>query len=126
MSEVIPICWGMYDTRALLEDQINSGPPCLGTRIRIVNLERSKIFKRGEPGELHLGCPQVIKGYLMSASTERFYEDDQGHWLKSGGQAIMNNKGQIFILGRYKDIIIQGGENITPALIEAVLGSESW
>ena len=64
----------------------------------------------------------MINSYLGGVSPESFYKDDSGvQWFKSGDQARMDANGAIFLMGRYKDIIIRGGENIAPAAIEVIL-----
>lgn len=51
-----------------------------------------------------------------------FYEDQEGNrWMMTGDQATMDVSGAVYILGRYKDLIIRAGENLSPALIEASL-----
>jgi hypothetical protein len=50
-----------------------------------------------------------------------FYEDEEGIWLVTGDQAIMDENGEFKIIGRYKDLIIRGGENISPSSIESVM-----
>ena len=78
--------------------------------------------RRGLLGELHLGGPMVINGYLKLES-DAFYKDGKGdNWFVTGDQARVDGTGAVFILGRYKDIIIRAGENISPGAIEACLG----
>ena len=67
-----------------------------------------------------MGGELLIQGYLVGDS-RAFYDDFQGHWLATGDQAKMDGEGRIYVLGRYKDIIIRGGENLSPALIETCL-----
>ena len=62
----------------------------------------------------------IISGY-MSSENRSFYDSDACHWLATGDQARMNESGAVFILGRYKDIIIRGGENLAPFKIEACI-----
>ncbi|KAL8824128.1 MAG: hypothetical protein Q9191_005282, partial [Dirinaria sp. TL-2023a] len=97
---------------------------------RITSMSRAKICRpgtrqtlcRGEVGELHIGGSRVISGYLGMQS-EEFYIDDHGcNWLVTGDRAMIDASGNAFILGRYKDLIIRGGENISPAAVELCLG----
>ena len=84
--------------------------------------EFRKPLSRGEDGELHVAGSLMIRSYLGGVSPESFYKDDSGvQWFKTGDQARMNADGAIFILGRFKDVIIRGGENIAPAAIEVSL-----
>lgn len=93
-----------------------------GARIRICVPGIREVVKRNVPGELHMGGTSVIPGYLGGADPEAFYTDEFGSWLKTGDQANMDEHGVVQILGRYKDLIIRGGENIAPAKIEECLG----
>lgn len=74
---------------------------------------------------MHCGGNSLIQGYVGYNTHEAFYRDDYGCWFVSGDQASMGDDGSIFIHGRYKDIIIRGGENISPATIEACLDSQA-
>lgn len=63
----------------------------------------------------------IIKEYLYG-NNEAFYQDEEGNrWMMTGDQAKMDDSGAVYILGRYKDLIIRAGENLSPALIEASL-----
>ncbi|KAK4443049.1 hypothetical protein QBC34DRAFT_443652, partial [Podospora aff. communis PSN243] len=76
----------------------------------------------GTVGELHISSPGVVRGYVGQESNAQFYEDEEGRaWYNTGDQARFDADGKVFVLGRYKDVIIRGGENIAPAAIEAVL-----
>jgi len=66
----------------------------------------------------------VVKEYWTyppKDTSDSFIVDERGKWLKTGDQAIMNEEGEIDIVGRYKHLIIRGGENISPKAIEALL-----
>lgn len=107
-----------------IASEVSVGKICLGARIRICAPNTTDPVPRGKSGELHVGGKQVIEGYLEGRSAESFYTDSHGHWFMTGDQGYMNEDGEIFISGRYKDLIIRGGENIAPASIEAVLQSK--
>lgn len=73
-------------------------------------------------GELHLSSPGACSGYLGVAQSPAFYKDEQGReWYATGDQARVDTDGDVTIIGRYKDMIIRGGENISPAAVEAIL-----
>ena len=121
MSEAIP---GL-GTNPSHHQKIQSG--CLGfdtvlrgAKIRICEPGSHNILKRGEVGELHIGGGGVIGGYIYGDNNV-FYDDLGGHWMITGDQAKMEVDGSVYILGRYKDIIIRAGENLSPALIETTL-----
>jgi acyl-CoA synthetase (AMP-forming)/AMP-acid ligase II len=79
---------------------------------------------RGTPGELHCGGLPIIKEYWLGAEKrghEAFYDDEEGRWIRTGDRAVMDGNGEVRIVGRYKDMIIRGGENISPSAIESIL-----
>ena len=121
MSEGLPILGTTIDVALKSEDGclgLNKIAP--GIRVKICGPKSRKALRRGETGELHVGGATLIQGYLTGDS-RAFYDDLQGHWLATGDQAKMDDEGRVYILGRYKDIIIRGGENLSPALIETCL-----
>ena len=105
----------------LMGSFVSPGLPVPGGKLRICAPGSRVPLKRGEPGEIHQSSSHVINGYLGGVSQDQFYEDDLGHWMLTGDQGVMLDSGEITIGGRYKDIIIRGGENIAPTQIEAVL-----
>jgi long-chain acyl-CoA synthetase len=72
----------------------------------------------GEPGELEVFGPQVSPGYRSAADTGQCFTDG---WFSTGDLATLDAEGYLRIVGRVKDIVIRGGENVYPAEIEAVL-----
>lgn len=93
-----------------------------GAKIKICGQGTREVVPRGETGELHIGGEQVIRGYLDDVGVESFYEDDQSGWLLTGDQAKMDDEGVVYILGRYKDLIIRAGENMSPLKLEQAIG----
>ncbi|HSE37054.1 MAG TPA: AMP-binding protein, partial [Blastocatellia bacterium] len=74
----------------------------------------------GESGELMARGFLVMKGYYNMPDRTAEAIDAEG-WLHTGDLATMNSQGYVNIVGRVKDMIIRGGENIYPAEIEAFL-----
>ena len=75
---------------------------------------------RGQAGELCTRGYSVMRGYWDDeAATSAAI--DAGGWMHSGDLAVMDADGYVHIVGRLKDMIIRGGENISPREIEAVL-----
>jgi long-chain acyl-CoA synthetase len=73
----------------------------------------------GEPGELVIRGPQVMKGYLnMPAETAQTL---RGGWLYTGDVATMDEDGYFYIVDRKKDMILASGYNVYPREIEEVL-----
>jgi len=73
----------------------------------------------GEAGEVVARGPVVMRGYLDDA--EATAAALRGGWLHTGDLGRMDEDGHVFITGRLKEIIITGGENVSPEEIEAVL-----
>nr|XP_023908644.1 nonribosomal peptide synthetase vlms-like [Quercus suber]POF15630.1 putative acyl-coa synthetase yngi [Quercus suber] len=124
MSEGTPITWHPYENLPIDYGKrgITTGPCTPGARVRICEPKSRKVLERDVPGELHVGGPMVVPGYLGRESDD-MYEDDGDRWMITGDQALMNPDGEVYILGRYKDLIIRAGENIAPSSIEAVMDS---
>ena len=101
------------------------GQPIAGTRVRIVDKEDpTRPPPDGEPGELVVAGPQIMKGYWNrpEADAEVFVEDEQGvRWLRTGDVATIDGDGYIRIVDRLKDMIAVGGFKVFPSQIEAVL-----
>jgi len=74
----------------------------------------------GEAGEIVARGPTVMRGYLDDADATAAAL--RGGWLHTGDLGRMDEEGFVFITGRLKEIIITGGENVSPEEIEAVLG----
>ncbi|MBW0491071.1 hypothetical protein O181_030786 [Austropuccinia psidii MF-1] len=95
-------------------------------RAKVVDLNDRKIVKRGQKGEFMVSGYAVQKGYWQDeAETKKAMEkDEEGRvWMKSGDLAIMDPDGYLQIVGRTKDVIIRGGENLFPVAIESCITS---
>ena len=110
------------------EDLVNgdltiAGSPAPGARIRICNPESRTPIPRGERGEIHQTGPGLVKAYMgTEVGKDQFYAGDDGRtWFVTGDQGVMLPDNRISITGRYKDMIVRGGENIAPASIETIL-----
>ena len=126
----ITICYGMTETSPVstqtrigvpFEKQIHS----VGTiqdhiEIKIINPETKAIVPRGESGELCTRGYSVMLKYWNSPQATAQVIDEQ-RWMHSGDLAMMDEDGYIYISGRIKDLIIRGGENISPKEIEDFL-----
>ena len=91
-----------------------------GATIKVCEAGTRRVLERGEIGELHFGGSMRISGYL-DGDNSCFYNDDGVQWISTGDQAKMDVDGAIYVLGRYKDIIIRAGENLSPVSIETCL-----
>ena len=97
------------------------GQPLAGTRVRLVDKEDpTRPPPPGEPGEIVVSGPQIMKGYWNrpEADAEVFVDD---HWLRTGDVGTIDADGYIRIVDRLKDMIAVGGFKVFPSQIEAVL-----
>ncbi|MGH8810636.1 MAG: class I adenylate-forming enzyme family protein [Advenella sp.] len=86
--------------------------------VRIVNNEGVQV-PVGEVGELLIQTPTLMKGYLHDAeATAKAIENG---WFHSGDLGKIDEDGFIFLVGRKKEMIIRGGENISPLEVERVI-----
>jgi acyl-coenzyme A synthetase/AMP-(fatty) acid ligase len=76
---------------------------------------------RNTAGKLHFHGA-LNPGEYVGKKTDDWYTDAEGRkWFKTGDQARLDEQGRIFIIGRYKDIVIRGGKNLARTAIEANL-----
>ncbi|MDI6873960.1 long-chain-fatty-acid--CoA ligase [Candidatus Solincola sp.] len=96
------------------------GIPFPDTEAKIVDVETGKTeLGVGEPGELIIRGPQVMKGYWQKP--EETAETLRDGWLYTGDIATMDEDGYFYIVDRKKDMIIAGGFNIYPREVDEVL-----
>lgn len=88
--------------------------------VKIVDPATCETLGAAQPGELCVRGYNVMKGYYNNPEATRAAIDDDG-WLRTGDQATLDADGYVRITGRIKDIIIRGGENISPKEIEDFL-----
>jgi fatty-acyl-CoA synthase len=95
------------------------GRPMPGIDIRIVDEQRHDL-PDGQVGELAVHGEGVMLGYYQAPELTADVIDESG-WLYTGDLAMLDEKGYLRIVGRKKDVIIRGGQNIYPAEIESYL-----
>ncbi|KAI7217848.1 acetyl-CoA synthetase-like protein [Hortaea werneckii] len=117
------IIWPDNGESVVRNGEVLAGSCVRGTTVKICEPNTRNVVARGQIGELHSGGPQVIHGYAdPNVKSDNFYVDENGtQWIVTGDQAVMEEDGMVRISGRYKDMIIRGGENISPASIEDYL-----
>ncbi|MEG0291995.1 MAG: class I adenylate-forming enzyme family protein [Anaerovoracaceae bacterium] len=94
-----------------------SGRPIDNIEVRIISINGNKLCLPFEEGEIQVKGYNVMKGYMGNEEeTQKAFTEDG--WLRTGDLGFFNNKGYINITGRCKNIIIKGGENISPVEIE--------
>ena len=94
------------------------GVPTGGTQMRIVDDDDNEM-PRGEPGEIVMKGPFVMKAYWGREKATR--EVMRGGWFHTGDVATVDEDGYYFIVDRKKDLIIRGGYNVYPRELEEVL-----
>jgi cyclohexanecarboxylate-CoA ligase len=87
-------------------------------QLRVSDPDRGTVCAPGEAGELWVQGPELFSGYLERADTAAAID---GGWFRTGDLATLDGDGWLRIVGRIKDLIIRGGENIAAAEVEAVL-----
>jgi fatty-acyl-CoA synthase len=129
MDEVT-ICYGMTETspvstQTAADDPIDKRVGSVGrvhphVEIRIVDPLTGRTGERGTPGELCTRGYSVMLGYWREP--DRTAEAiDSARWMHTGDLATMDDEGYVNIVGRIKDMIIRGGENVYPREIEEFL-----
>jgi acyl-CoA synthetase (AMP-forming)/AMP-acid ligase II len=106
MTEGVLLCTGsMNKTGAVNKGgEMSVGWPGPGGRVKICSPGQRTPLPIAAQGELHYSGPNNVHGYIDQESSE-FYDDDDGtQWFITGDQAVMDETGQIFIVGRYKGI----------------------
>jgi fatty-acyl-CoA synthase len=129
MDEVT-IAYGMTETspvstQTVPEDSLEHRVSSVGrvhphVEVKIIDPESGRVIERGTPGELCTRGYSVMTGYWNDP--ERTAESiDAAGWMHTGDLATMDADGYVNIVGRIKDMIIRGGENIYPREIEEFL-----
>ncbi|NCG39801.1 MAG: AMP-binding protein, partial [Actinobacteria bacterium] len=96
----------------------SAGLPGMHTAVRIVT-EDGREAEIGENGELWCKGPNITPGYWNNPqATAESFEDG---WLKTGDAARRDEDGFYYIVDRWKDMYISGGENVYPAEVESVI-----
>jgi len=129
MDEVT-ICYGMTETSPVstqtgADDPVERRVSTVGrvhphVEVKIVDPVDGRVVERGDPGELLTRGYSVMLGYWNDP--ERTAEAiDRAGWMHTGDLATMDDEGYVNIVGRSKDMIIRGGENVYPREIEEFL-----
>jgi fatty-acyl-CoA synthase len=122
MTETSPTVF-LIAKRLVMDKPTSVGKPLLHTRVRVVDEARSDVAV-GEVGEVVISGPNITPGYWKreDANAKSFSYDAHGNrWLHSGDAGMIDADGCIYIVDRYKDMYISGGENVYPAEIEQVI-----
>ena len=103
----------------------NQPPYSLGRPISGVSCRVAEGSGEADAGELEVGGAAVMAGYLADPiATEAVITSDG--WLRTGDRVRIAADGEIFYVGRIKNVINRGGEKIHPELVEAAVGAPYW
>ncbi len=117
MTEVGVNCFTMDDEEAVKKAG-SVGKPIMHTRAKVVD-EEGRELPHGEIGELIISGPHLMLGYWKKERETR--ETIKDGWIYTGDLAKMDQDGFFYIVGRKKDMIISGGENVYLAEVEMVI-----
>jgi fatty-acyl-CoA synthase len=120
MTETSPV-----STQVRIDDTLEHRCETVGqamphTEIKIVDPGGGHVVPRGEPGEFCARGYLVMRGYWNEPERTAEVIDD-ARWMHSGDLATMDEEGYIRVVGRIKDMVIRGGENVYPREIEEFL-----
>jgi fatty-acyl-CoA synthase len=129
MTEVT-ICYGMTETspvstQTTADDDMERRVSTVGrvhphVEVKVVDPETGRVLPRGTPGELCTRGYSVMLGYWNEP--EKTAEAiDSARWMHTGDLAVMDEGGYLNIVGRIKDMVIRGGENVYPREVEEFL-----
>lgn len=129
--------WGMSEIHGAVSGHIDDGSePVAGSvgrhlpwhPVKTIEVDGSNRFVRecapGERGVLAIGGPGVTPGYVESTLDDEFFVKGMPgtlRWANTGDLGTVDEHGYIWLFGRSKDVIIRGGHNIDPRMIEEVL-----
>jgi fatty-acyl-CoA synthase len=130
--EEVTICYGMTETSPVstqtkrgcpLEKQVGTvGEVHPHIEVKVIDPATGRTLARAETGELCTRGYSVMLGYWDDPEATRA-AIDEARWMHTGDLAVMDGEGYVNIVGRIKDMIIRGGENIYPREVEEFLYS---
>ncbi|MCU1599710.1 MAG: AMP-binding protein [Frankiales bacterium] len=126
----VTICYGMTETSPVstqtkADDSLDNRTATVGrvhphVTVKVVDPETGGTVQRGETGELCTGGYGVMLGYWNDEAKTAEAVDAEG-FMHTGDLAVMDEHGYLSIVGRSKDMVIRGGENIYPREVEEFL-----
>jgi fatty-acyl-CoA synthase len=126
----VEICYGMTETSPVstqtsADDDMERRVSTVGrvhphVEIKVIDPETGQVLPRGSHGELCTRGYSVMLGY-WNEPDKTAEAIDAGRWMHTGDLAVMDDAGYLNIVGRIKDMVIRGGENIYPREIEEFL-----
>jgi len=128
----VTICYGMTETspvstQTTAEDSLDRRVSSVGrvhphVEVQVVDPETGEVVERGVPGEFCTRGYSVMLGYWRDEDRTAEAIDAEG-FMHTGDLAVMDDEGYLSIVGRIKDLVIRGGENVYPREVEEFLYS---
>jgi fatty-acyl-CoA synthase len=128
--EQVTICYGMTETspvstQSRVDDDLDRRVSTVGrvhphVEVKVVDPETGLIVPRGTSGELCTRGYSVMVGYWDEPEKTAEAIDRAG-WMHTGDLAVMDEEGYLNIVGRIKDMVVRGGENVYPREVEEFL-----
>jgi len=128
----VTICYGMTETSPVstqshTDDPLDKRVRTVGSahphiEIKVIDPETGRVVPRGTPGEFCTRGYSVMLGYWNNEAATR-EAIDAARWMHTGDLAVMDDDGYLNIVGRIKDMVIRGGENVYPREVEEFLYS---
>ncbi|HEX2965595.1 MAG TPA: AMP-binding protein [Syntrophorhabdaceae bacterium] len=117
MTECMPIVFNHFYPEKHVVGAV--GQPVQGMEVQIRHTS-GHVMELGQEGEICVRSRSVMKGYLNNpeATKETFWD---GGWLRTGDIGYIDDMGYLYIVDRLKDLIITGGENVSPREVEEFL-----
>lgn len=119
-TETSPCCAQTLLTDPIERKCLSVGKALPFVEIRAVNPENGTPCAPGETGELCTRGYHVMRGYMNDAALSASVIDAEG-WFHTGDMGFVDEDGYVHFVGRIKDIIVRGGENISPCELESRL-----
>jgi len=126
----VTICYGMTETspvstQTTADDEVERRVSTVGRvhphlEIKVIDPETGLVVPRGRTGELCTRGYSVMLGY-WNEPAKTAEAIDAARWMHTGDLAVMDEAGYLNIVGRIKDMVIRGGENIYPREVEEFL-----
>lgn len=121
LTEASPTCFNAFTHDSIERRLTTVGKVMPHASAKIIDPRTGRTVRIGERGELCMSGYQVHSGYWKNPqkTADALLRDEDGTiWLRTGDEAVFDAHGYCSITGRFKDIIIRGGENIYPLEIE--------
>jgi fatty-acyl-CoA synthase len=126
----VTICYGMTETspvsaQSRTDDPLQKRVSTVGgvhphVEVKVIDPTTGRIVPRNTPGELCTRGYSVMLGYWNDPHATRQAIDD-GRWMHTGDLATLDDDGYVNIVGRIKDMVLRGGENVFPREVEEFL-----